>query len=582
MAEENRVPIKNLTFFILLIAAFIFYLFISISSIQEFSIQDEALIETSVAAIQLKGHPSPKNIGFIYPAGDIGGSIPLYYYILASVSHVLGMSKPTFNTCGIFCISITLILLYFIAKEAANGDEKTVLLSCILFITHPMVIQGSVLVEIDNTILILSMNLFLFLYLKLEKMMTANRIFLLGLLFSILLWVKISTTLALPLVILAFNILQNKFKKGAYQAAGIFSLGFFIFIVTWLVYCGFTYDFFFPFIHTFRSVVTHPLNVPFKLGSLATAAGLKEALRLTLWIGPFSIILGLITFTALVKDFLQTKKLSSLYFLALYVLLVWGCYFIIIGTAFGFPRYYLPAMPAFSVCVAAFAVRTLGHIDKRSLVFYCLLGIALAAFYYFGVGDLLYSVNFNLKKTAIFFPTEVYPELKKVILKFILYLLAALPVFIIIKLYKKKAALLKVTVSALLILIFSTNLSLDCLQAKADYNTTYDYGETKKARVINFLRSKMSATDVIIAPVDIPYYLKNKNFIFFDYRIIDTPEKFVATMIDKKVTYVVYGTNSFNLDYYSKVIMSPEVSGYLVKYFKKINMSSYTIWFKNS
>lgn len=580
MGKKIKKPMRNFTLFIL-IAAFIFYLFTAIFSLQEFSIQDEILIESSVAAINLKGHPEPRGIGFIYPAGDIAGSIPLYYYILAFLSKIWGINKVTFIAFGIFCAAVTLILLYFIARQAADNNESAVLLACILFITHPMAIQGSTLVEIDNTLLMVAMNFFILLYLKLQRAMTLKSLFLLGLFFFILLWVKISTPLVLPVVIFVFNILQNKLKRGFYHAGAIFFCGCAIFIISWLVYCSLAkYNLLLPFAHNIKSIVRHPFNAVFNIGPFAIVAGLKEILRLSLWIGVFPIILGLFTFVYLIKDFLRDKKLLSLHFLAIYVFLLWGCYLVIVGTVFSFPRYYLPALPAFLVCLSVFAIRAIGPIDKKSLVFYCALGIALALFYYFVVGDLLYSINFSLKKAAIFSPLEVYPELNKAIFKLILYMLPVFPIFVIVWLYNKKGNILKVTVLTLVILMLTTNLSLDLLQAKAGYNTTYDYGEVKKAGVINFLRSKVRAEDVILTPIDIPYYLNNKNFIFFDYRVIGSAEEFIKVVAARKVACVAYGTNSFNLAYYSKVVMNAKTQRFLERYFKKINISSYTIWLR--
>src|SRR3989338_9087938 len=79
-----------------------------------------------------------------------GGHPPLYIDTLRFISQFLGMRDNSLRIIGLLCFIFDLVLIYQLAKIIFK-DKNTGILSCLIFALQPMAIQGSMILDIDNT-----------------------------------------------------------------------------------------------------------------------------------------------------------------------------------------------------------------------------------------------------------------------------------------------------------------------------------------------------------------------------------------------------------------------------------------------
>ena len=102
---------------------------------------------------------------------------PLYQYLVAFAFKALGVSTFSARSLGYIFGLITIILIFFVSKEifqSNKSSEGIALTACILYATHPFVIQGFSFLDIDNTLITALFTLFTFLFIKWNKPSCTN------------------------------------------------------------------------------------------------------------------------------------------------------------------------------------------------------------------------------------------------------------------------------------------------------------------------------------------------------------------------------------------------------------------------
>jgi len=222
---------------------------------------------------------------------------PLYVYAEGLAARLGGWSPPVLRAVGLAGGLAAGVLTYFLAadltvgsrlaKDLAGGLAAALVLAC------PLIVQSTLVLDIDFALLLPLTLLFLGLYLRLEG--TRRRWLWLGPLFALLLWSKMTNPVLLLGVVLVWQVLHGprRFARAAQHLLGIGLVGGVLFGASWLLigrWLGF------------------PLDMPFSVNLVEAQDSAEVARRAytslgafvegvqpsTLWLGPGLVALGLL------------------------------------------------------------------------------------------------------------------------------------------------------------------------------------------------------------------------------------------------------------------------------------------------
>jgi 4-amino-4-deoxy-L-arabinose transferase-like glycosyltransferase len=492
------------------------YFVLVIPQIQKLFIADEIDFVKTAHGIATTGMPiymgSGNNIqmGLWHPT--------LYSNLLAASFKIFGVHEWSARMVSVLFTLLTLLVIYLIMKHLAFSNFSKEL-AILIFLFNPLIVQGSLLIDIDNSILMFFIALFVYAYLKLDREKPKN-LLLLGILFATALWAKIPTPPVLILSILIFHTLNREYKRGLLESLVIGVVGGIIFLATWILYCNlFDLPFLQPFMHNIGYVGVGTNEIHFLLTHLW---GFKNIL---FWATPFFILLILVVSLNRAKIYHKNRKLEAIDFLIIVGLLIFLEY-LIVGShqAADFPRYFIPMMPLFSVVFAGYfeRVKELTRKDLNAVVFVSMIIIA---------HSILVLKDPLLIDRIIFNTASIYKIAEETAVVTVLYFLPFVISYAIFRALKVKNAFMLSIILPLLI----CGVYIDAIQVKADYATCYFYGERGMIETIDYLSSHIDNSDAVIARKDVVYYLAVKEF----YRLPENPEELERLIDSKDVEYII-------------------------------------------
>lgn len=161
---------------------------------------------------------------------------PGYSIFLAAVFKIFGISVRIARLANIFCIIVTIFLIYFLTKKTFN--KNSAIWASIIYLISPIVIQGSMLMDYaDTSLLPLAFTLFFF------SVVNANResksvtdIIAIGLAIALCFWSKITSSIALVASLILYLIFNYKnFRKYHVKILIGILIGIIVFFTTWTV-----------------------------------------------------------------------------------------------------------------------------------------------------------------------------------------------------------------------------------------------------------------------------------------------------------------------------------------------------------
>ena len=519
--------------------------------------------------------------------GKIGiGHPPLYSDSLRLMVRFLGLRRENLRFFGILCFMATLCLIYLIGKEMTPGDKKrrsVGLLASFIYATHPMAIQGSLILDIDNSILNLLLTLFVLFFLKMRDNLSKKKCFLLGLLFFACLWSKLSTPLVLIPCLFFFYCLQGQIREGLVKSFLVAAVGTGLFCIVWAnyAYCHHLPPLF------LLGRIAHPIQGG--LGSIFSSflpELVKRAIRISLWINPFLLFLGLGALAMRLKERSQKRLTQPIDFCLLYVLLIFFGYTLVFGTIWSFPKYHYPLLAVLALAAAEIIYKLNLKIDRKSLILYTGLTLFFILYNITVVGDLLYLFNYNLKNLLVLAPEKLPGVVKSFLLHFFFYLIPVFLAILAIKASHRNYRFLKTTILSLFIVLISANISLNILQARGDYSTTYCYGrDINNMRQLEDFFQELKSNNpqgIIIGPVDI-FYNAGLKLPSYLYCIIGkSSKKFLEAIRDERVMCVVYGVSWNSLFSYQNVFSDKLVRENLSENYEYKEMGEYSVWLRKN
>lgn len=506
----------------------------------------------------------------LVPYGSIVGFHPPFFYlILGSLTNFFHLGGVQLRLLGIICFIITLLLTYFLTKTVSK-DEPVSILAALLFALSPLAIQGSLLIEIDNTVLTVSLMLFLLYFAACYDNLKLKDCLILGILLFLGLFSKLSTPFALIISMFIFYALTRQWRQAISRVFLISLIGSALFLLAWWVSASY-------YKLPFGAVFGRPIDIFKKYAQPAGVKLLNNFIKISLWFGPVLLSILLIALSR-IKNFLARKEVTFLDFSLIYVTVMLGGHFFLLAQAHGFPKYLYPVVPMLAVLISLFLKEQKIALRLKSLVVFSGLILLIAAYNAFVAGDMLYAYFHKLRYVFVFNPVQLKSTL------FIFFCSVAsyfLFIFLTFLIMHKKGQFIKSLFFAIIIVSISFNLSLDILQASAPYITNYYYGRSIQdmALLHNLLKAVRKAypQGIIIGPEEAsPQFLKHP----WDGEIGHDPGALLKVLSDRSVVCIAYSLSWNSVATYQKVIFKPEVQDALLNNFQYCPIGEYSVWLR--
>ncbi len=495
---------------------------------------------------------------------------PVYLGLLKLAAHLGGLHAWCLRMVGVARFGLTLVGTAYAANALVPGAGG---LAAVLWAMHPLAIQGSLVLDIDNTLLTAAMTFYLALLLTYPARVSARQLGWLGFAFAACLWVKLSCA---PFLIFAtfLRAWSARLPRLAVrQTVGISVVAGAAFLITWMLLCGLTQI---PILSIFQFLAASTYT-GFQWTSLGMEL-LNRVIRVGLWMNLWLVLLisGLgigLTRVAPRPDgrWWCVLGLTASIFLG---------YVVVRGPTVGFAKYQLPALPAALILVAASVRRV---VDMRALRSAVVLG-AVSVIYFWVVGDVLYQVNFLLRVARITGEPSVKNAVAQLLWSSWWYMLPG----VCVGWWAARASAGRVPrmLMGSLLLLIGSNLALDVRQRQAAYATTYTYGRPWASfqEAVHFVSAYRQAhpQQEIVGPLDVlweagvPYTARMYNRSLHDVDLLRQAAENPA------VGCILYGTTTNDIRTWQTVLQDPAFLQRLQQRFVKVTLGrgEYSGWMR--
>jgi hypothetical protein len=383
---------------------------------------------------------------------------PLYLYAEGLLTRLAGWTPRVLRLLGVVGGLATAFLTFVLARDLTRGPlvaQNVASATAVgVVMLSPLVVQSSLILDIDFPILLPLCLLVLWVYPRFEA--TRTRWLWLGPLFAVMLWAKMTNPLPLLAVMGVWQVLRGRWLRGIGQVVAIGGIGIALAGAAWVV---------------IGNRLGFPLDMPFGVNLVqwqdsadvarrayaspgAFIAGLQPTV---IWLGPAVVTLGLIGAAVRVAQLAREWRMRNVDLLIGFAaLLVLGY---VNKSAGWFPKYQVALAPLLA-CIGAPVIGNLWCARPRLLAA-TLLGAALAA----GAITLeLVRDDWALQRTWAIQPAAAAWLLGVVLLAAVLG-----------SVWRQPAA---AGCFALVGLGLGWSTAVDAVQVHADYQTDYWYGTT--------------------------------------------------------------------------------------------------------
>jgi hypothetical protein len=505
----------------------------------DFPIVSLATSDTGIP-VYYRGEDAFRHLGIYHPT--------LYINSLALFIKLFGYNENVIRTFGMLCVLITATIFIYIYRHIYQQKNETFEFIFLgLFLLNPYTISNSGLPDIDSTVMPVTISLF-FLYIikcfkqqkndleenefHLSKSKIIFNVSVLSFLFSLCLWTKLTTPLAIPIFSIPLLLALGKnIKFSILIPSLVASIGSFVFLSTYWIYCK-ALDL--PYVYTFRFLVDS-----FTKGTSGSSvidkiiSNISYLHQFVYWITiptTFLIIFSICYITIKKREGDWATVVLGLFGIVISIF-----YLCLIQPFGGFFKYPYPVFP-FVLMPAAVLSSEFFNIenikDKKILIMTSLTVI----FYSFFFKDT------DLLENKIF---------RYTILLVIGSILLGLTM---VKLNNKKATL--IAISTLLFISISCSLGVSRSQALSKYPTRYHYGQAGMENAINYLKGRVAKNEIIWSMKDVGYYVNNKYIENYSYFFDEQKQKELISMTNEgKVRYYVttVGIGEDRIDVYPEI-----------------------------
>ncbi|HEX2036633.1 MAG TPA: hypothetical protein VHS99_20820 [Chloroflexota bacterium] len=450
---------------------------------------------------------------------------PLYVFTLGYAFRQWGETETVARLLGVVCNAATALLVFATATvtlwRRTRAAPVYAAAGSALYVTNPFVIQSSMLLDIDGTVLVVTIALLALAYVlvmqitrPLSHPLTWGLLALAALSLGLSLWAKMTTSLALVAAASLYRLVGTR-PWQPWRLLLDFPIvalgGGALFLATWWAACMAT---------------GMPFALPFQIMGLqfGDAAASPRAWRdnprlvldlisyVALWVSPYFILLFLWAGLARLGDLALTPFVRLAQRLRRrqsggeawgawpidFVLLAGGAIALtyLIKLAASFPKYHVTMMPLWAIGIAYLLWRYVPQLSWWELPVYAIVLAGMAGYFVSFVGD-----QYILFRGYDFVgPILIWPAA----LGFAFLVLGA-------TLGKHHLPRQLAILGVLLTLAWSWGVNL--AQSQADYSTAYNYGTTGQREAAAYLNSILRPEEPYVASRDVAYYTANQQYV---------------------------------------------------------------------
>ncbi|MFH1655626.1 MAG: hypothetical protein ABH954_03340, partial [Candidatus Omnitrophota bacterium] len=279
----------------------------------------------------------------------------------------------------------------------------------------------------------------------------------------------------------------------------------------------------------------------------------------------------------------KREQLNSNDLLNCYSVCVFISYILIGGTIFSFAKYHYPMLPILSIIIANAVLSLDLNNFKRYFLLYGILGLVFVLISRIFSGDLLYQVNYVLRKIAIFSPEQLPVFYKDFAKRMIFYFVPFILGIFVIRLIIRKESWFRIFSFLSISFILINSLTFDFYLRDTKFFTTYcygrDIGEFKRVAELckDIVRKDSDAK--IIAPEDTLEYAGIGIFVGFE-ELWDDRDRFLQVIKDKRVSAVIYNFNYNAFFTYSEIFFHPTVKAAFEKEYMSVPFVNHSVWIR--
>lgn len=395
---------------------------------------------------------------------------PLNSIILSFLSEIGNGNIQILRLLGFLSHLLTAFLLFYITRYLVRENSFRPYLAFILYLTHPLSIQSSLLLDIDTGLLIPAI-LILSATLIIDKPPNILKI-------SLATFIAFLTKLTTPIPVVFAAILATIKDSSPALEKRIFSIligiGFatiFIFITAEFLGCSWT-D---PFVYLFSAFQSK--------SSKEIANIIITFIRSVTWFSPYLI---LIFFCVFIRCFGKGKD-ARISRVAIVAFVIFFGYLIIGGVLHGYPKYQLPALPLIIMLISLKLCIPEELLSIKPWLWIFIITFLVIIFSLI-MPDPLLLLNYEFRNFLLTGKgsMEIIDHAGRVITALAI---APLIVLIILKRSNPKMHLKKIIIPIFLVCTLGYNLAIDLKQATATYATRYCYGERGTFELASLVRT---------------------------------------------------------------------------------------------
>jgi hypothetical protein len=365
---------------------------------------------------------------------------------------------------GLLSVVISGWLIKKVILENFTNTIRTgnILLILICYYSLPVIIQGTFILDIDNTVLTPVLILLTYCGIRWHKNNNKTNLIVLGLILFLSLWIKMTTPLIWMSSFFVFLLVRKKIKNIIYKILPLFII---VLIAFWFSY-GFLYtklilsdigSFQFSGAKALDLILgknTFQNSFDHLMFSLVSNTG-----AIMIWSSPILILLLL---TPIPKNIIKLNDLQILCLINVLFIYIAYTFVLKIQATAGFPKYHYPMYAFLLILVSNYLIR----IEVNFNWYVLSTAVMLTTLYIYFIGDPI--INFY-----IFGREKKYYDIIKYfgILLFIITLFVIAIKFLLLKINLNESLLLPIVLTLII-----TNTASWVSRANANYSTNYWYG----------------------------------------------------------------------------------------------------------
>lgn len=575
ISEVEEKKRGTLVWYGLLVFAVSFYLYSVLSRLGQPLAKDELHWLVSAKSLLTTGRPTTY---FASEEMSYGSSPHVYLYSLKTAFDLFGMNDSVARLPGIVSGLVALLFIFLMTKHLIKTKEARIpwaVLATFLYATTPAVIQGTLIPEADNTLLIPSILLVFFSFVKYQQEEKIGWAFVMGLLAALSLGIRITTPPLLFGLLTAFALARKSSFKTKLVTLGTLLCGVLVASALWFLYCKVkTIPSFFTLDYT-REVFQYRMS---EAGGFRLDTLLQGLTYLILWVGPWSslLLLSLAIWRGgrLLKD--RRLELSDIFLAGGLVILVG--YTLIGGLPFGFPKYHSPGLALMfvfgAVCLPQCSQSDFSRVSLRQAALVVASAFLIQLFI---IHDPLYTLRYELREAAAFASPSVSQTVAK---GFVFRIALSSLLFALLWLPLRKFSSAKGGHLFLILFALGSNMGLCWLQNSKGYQTGYDYGVRGTVEVAEWLKPRLKRGDFVMAPSEVLYYLDApRSFHLLDRAWNDLGE-LTRILSDPGTVAFTYSIATHPVDQLRRFLGYEPLQELLHREFDRLTIGSFTVWIR--